>query len=167
VRSVHRRVRLGSRRGSAPQKSAGEACTVALNPYQQYRATKVETAGSVDLIVMLYQGAVRFIRVGLEALDRHDYQTVNTNFVKAQNIVVELRGSLNHEDGGDIARQLSSLYEYCYRQLVMANLKKDPAPAREVIGILRDLGTAWQQVASQQRQARAVNVGRPQMARAI
>ena len=140
---------------------------MALNPYQQYRATKVETAGSVDLIVMLYQGAVRFIRLGLEALDRQDLQAVNTNFAKAQNIVVELRGSLNYEDGGDIARQLDTLYEYCYRQLIAANLKKDPAPAREVIGILRDLGTAWQQVAAQQRQARTVDVGRPRMARAV
>ena len=140
---------------------------MALNPYQQYRATKVETAGSVDLIVMLYQGAVRFIRTGLEALDRRDFKAVNENFIKAQNIVVELRGSLNHEDGGDIAKQLSSLYDYCYRQLIMANVKKDPAPAREVIGILRDLGTAWQQVATQQRQARGATVGRPRMARAV
>ena len=57
--------------------------------------------------------------------------------------------------------------DYAYRQLVMANLKKDPAPAREVIKILRELGTAWQQVAAQQRQTKTVGVGRPQMARAV
>jgi flagellar protein FliS len=140
---------------------------VPLNPYQQYRATKVETAGSVDLVVMLYQGAVRFIRVGLEALDRQNLTTVNENFVKAQNIIVELRGSLDHERGGDISKQLSGLYDYAYRQLLQANLKKDPAPAREVLSILRELGTAWQQVAAQQRQAQSVNLGRPQMARAV
>ena len=124
-----------------------------LNPYQQYRATKVETAGSVDLVVMLYQGAVRFIRVGIEAIERDDPKVAHTNLVRAQDIVVELLGSLNREAGGEVASQLSSVYDYCFRRLVTANIKKDAAPAREVIGILRDLGTAWQQIALQQRQA--------------
>ena len=131
------------------------------NPYQQYRATKVETAGSADLVVMLYQGAVRFIRQGLEALERGDAKAAHERLVRAQDIVVELTGSLNHEDGGEIARQLSGVYEYCFRQLVAANVKKDAAPAREVLGILRDLGTAWQEVAARQRQAQAERAGRP------
>lgn len=122
------------------------------NPYQQYRATRVETAGSVDLVVMLYQGAVKFIRVGLQALDQQDVKEAHACFVRAQDIVVELLGSLNREAGGDIAQQLAGLYDYCYRLLILANVKKDPAPAHEVIGILRDLGTAWQQIAVQQRQ---------------
>ena len=138
-----------------------------LNPYQQYRATKVETAGSVDLVVMLYQGAVRFVRLGVDALDRNDLNTAHTNFVRAQDIVIELLGSLNREAGGQIAVQLASIYDYCFRQLVTANIKKDPAPAREVVGILRDLGTAWQEIAAQQRQAQAPIVPRPQPARAL
>jgi flagellar protein FliS len=131
------------------------------NPYQQYRATKVETAGSVDLVVMLYQGAVRFIRLSLEALERNDPQVAHTNFVRAQDIIVELLGSLNREAGGQIAVQLASVYDYCFRQLVLANVKKDPAPAREVLGIIRDLGTAWQQIAVQQRQTQAAGGGMP------
>ncbi len=131
------------------------------NPYQQYRATKVETAGSVDLVVMLYQGAVRFIRLSIDALDRADPKAAHTNFVRAQDIIVELLGSLNREDGGQIAVQLASIYDYCFRQLVLANVKKDPAPAREVLGIIRDLGTAWQQIAVQQRQANIAG-GAPQ-----
>ena len=105
-----------------------EADAVPLNPYQQYRATKVETAGSVDLVVMLYQGAVKFIRLGIEAMEREDPQTAHTNLVRAQDIVVELLGSLNHEAGGQIADQLASVYDYCFRRLVTANVKKDPAP---------------------------------------
>jgi flagellar protein FliS len=129
-----------------------EGASVPLNPYQQYRATNVETAGSVDLVVMLYQGAIKFIRRAVEAIEQRDHQAAHKNFVHAQDIVVELVGSLNHEAGGDIAPQLASLYDYCYRQLIAANVKKDPAPAREVIGILRDLGSAWQQIAARQRQ---------------
>jgi flagellar protein FliS len=129
------------------------------NPYQQYRATKVETAGSVDLVVMLYQGAVKFISLGVQSLDHDDAQAAHTNFVRAQDIIVELLGSLNREAGGDIANQLAGLYDYCYRRLIAANVKKDQAAAREVITILRELGTAWQQIAAQQRQSPRLPAG--------
>ena len=139
-----------------------------LNPYQQYRATKVETAGSVDLVVMLYQGAVRFIRLGIAAIERDDAKATHTNIVRAQDIVVELLGSLNREEGGQIADQLASLYDYCFRRLVTANVKQDPAPAREVAGILRDLGTAWQEIAAQQRKSqRQGAVGAAPVSRAV
>jgi flagellar protein FliS len=120
---------------------------------------------------MLYQGAVRFVRLGIEALDRDDAPAAHTNLVRAQDIVVELLGSLNHEDGGQIAGQLSGIYEYCFRRLVTANVKKDPAPAREVVDILRDLGTAWQEIAAQQRQAQSQRqvaaTGRVSVVRAV
>ena len=142
-----------------------------LNPYQQYRATKVETAGSVDLVVMLYQGAVRFIRLGIDAIERNDGKAAHENLVRAQDIVVELLGSLNHEAGGQIAGQLASVYDYCFRRLVTANVKKDAIPAREVVVIMRDLGTAWQEIAAQQRQAQsarqAVAAGRVAVSRAV
>jgi flagellar protein FliS len=144
---------------------------VPLNPYQQYRATKVETAGSVDLVVMLYQGAVRFIRLGIEAIERNDGKAAHEHLVRAQDIVIELLGSLNHEAGGQIAGQLASVYDYCFRRLVTANVKKDAIPAREVVGIMRDLGTAWQEIAAQQRQAQgarqAVAAGRIAVSRAV
>ena len=47
------------------------------NPYQQYRATKVQTAGSVDLVVMLYQGAVKFTRIGIAAIERNDQRAAH------------------------------------------------------------------------------------------
>ncbi len=125
------------------------------NPFQQYRATKVETAGQVDLVVMLYQGAVRFIRLGVEAIDLGDHKAAHTHLLRAQDILVELLGSLNRDAGGQIAVQLASVYDYCYRRLVLANVRKDTAPAREVLAIIRDLGGAWQQIAAQQRQAQA------------
>lgn len=126
-----------------------------LNPYQKYSATRVETASSVDLVVMLYQGAVKFIRLGIEALERDDRAAASKHLISAQNIVVELTGSLNHEAGGQIASQLAAVYDYCFRQLVLANLRRDAAMAREVMRILKDLGTAWQEIALQQRHAQA------------
>src|SRR3954453_8226305 len=102
---------------SRARYSVLEAGAVPLNPYQQYRATKVETAGSVDLVVMLYQGAVRFLRLGIEAMERADPKTAHTNLVRAQDIIVELLTSLNREEGGQIASQLSGVYDYCFRRL--------------------------------------------------
>jgi flagellar protein FliS len=137
------------------------------NPYQQYRATKVQTAGSVDLVVMLYQGAVKFIRLGIDGIERSDSQATHDNLVRAQDIIVELLSSLNREEGGQIASQLSGVYDYCFRRLILANVKKDAGAAREVLRIMRDLGTAWQQIALQQRQAHAAGASssmvRPRM----
>lgn len=135
------------------------------NPYQQYRATKVETAGQVDLVVMLYQGAVRFIRLGIEGLEHDDHKAAHTNLLRAQDIVAELLGSLNREAGGQIASQLAAVYDYCYRRLVFANVRRDTAAAREVLAIIRDLGGAWQQIAARQRQAQAAGQRLPVNAR--
>jgi flagellar secretion chaperone FliS len=154
-------------RGSGSQPACPKEWAMLPNPYQQYRATKVETAGSVDLVVMLYQGAVRFTRQAIDALEQDDPKAAHTNFVRAQDIVVELLGSLNREAGGQIATQLAGIYDYSFRRLVLANVKKDPAPAQEVINIFRDLGKAWQQIAIQQRQAQArgeVSAIKPRMA---
>ena len=123
------------------------------NPYQQYRATKVGTAGRVDLVVMLYQGVVRCTRAGLEATELGDVQAAHRGFVRAQDIVAELAGTLDHAQGGAVAGQLLALYDYAFRKLVEANCKKDPAPAREVLGMFRELGMAWQALAARERQS--------------
>ena len=123
------------------------------NPYQQYRATKVGTASPVDLVVMLYQGVVRFTRAGIEATERGDVQASHKAFVRAQDIIAELIATLDHDRGGEVAKQLLALYDYAFRRLIEANCKKDVAPAREVIQIVRDLGMAWQELAARQRQA--------------
>src|SRR4051812_41597864 len=120
---------------------------------------------------MVYQGAVKFIRLGIDAIERNDPKATHTHLVRAQDIIVELLGSLNHEAGGPIAGQLASVYDYCFRRLVTANVKKDSAAAREVVGILKDLGTAWQEIAAQQRQAQgqqqAISAGRTPISRAV
>ena len=123
------------------------------NPYQQYRATKVGTASRVDLVVMLYQGVVRFTRAAIEATEHGDVKAAHRGFTRAQDIVAELVTTLDYDRGGEVAKQLLALYDYAFRRLVEANCKKDVVPAREVIQIFRDLGMAWQELAARQRQA--------------
>src|SRR5213594_1025662 len=123
-----------------------------LNPYQRYLDTTAETATPMDLVLMLYQGVLRFTGQAIQALDRHDIPEAHRSLVRAQDIVSELAASLNREEGGATAKNLLALYDYSYCRLVDANVRKDAAPAEEVAQLFRDLLPAWQEVADAQRQ---------------
>jgi flagellar secretion chaperone FliS len=128
-----------------------------MNAYQVYRQTQAQTAVPGELVVMLYRGAARFLNSSIEALEARQFESAHTNLVKTQAIVTELQESLDLERGGDVARNLTRIYEYLNHRLVEANVRKDPQPAREVDRLLRELLPAWEQVA---REASA-NAPRP------
>lgn len=117
------------------------------NPYQQYRATAVETARPVDLVVMLYKGVLRFTQQGIQAVERQDVEDAHVNFLRAQQIVTELVSGLNPDRGGDIASQLRAIYDYVHRRLVEANCQKAIGPAAEVVQLFSELLSAWQAIA--------------------
>jgi flagellar protein FliS len=118
-----------------------------MNGYHAYRQTQAQTAAPGELVVMLYRGAVRFASAAADAMDTRDVQGAHNNLVRAQAIINELSETLDLERGGDIARNLLAIYDYMRRRLIDANLKKDPAPAREVVQLLRELLPAWEQIA--------------------
>ncbi|HLI26409.1 MAG TPA: flagellar export chaperone FliS [Chloroflexota bacterium] len=120
------------------------------NPYQQYRATVVETATPAQLVALLYQGVVRFTQRGLLALERRDLAAAHEAFVRAQAIVLELTSNLDFEQGGEIARNLASLYAFAYQRLLAANCRKEAAPAEQVVALFRTLLPAWQALAGEQ-----------------
>jgi flagellar protein FliS len=113
-----------------------------------YQAQAILTAGPGQLVLLLYDGALRFIaqaRAGLEG-DQNDwrrFEVINRNLQKAQNIIAELKGTLNHEAGGAVAANFDQLYDYYNRRLIEANLKKDVAPVIEVEHLLGELRDAW------------------------
>lgn len=119
---------------------------MAINPYEKYKKASVETASQGKLILMLYDGAIRFLNTSLEAMSKRIIDQTNNNIIRAQDIIWELLGSLDMEKGGDIAANLFKLYDYMNRRLVFANIKKDPEPIKEVISILTQLREAWAQV---------------------
>lgn len=114
----------------------------ALNAYQQ---NSVYTASKEKLLLMLYDGLVRFIKQGIAGLDEGDYQKSNTSFIKAQNIISEFMATLDIKKGGDMANNLNSLYDYMKRRLVEANIKKDKDMAVEVLGYAEELKGAFDQ----------------------
>lgn len=119
----------------------------------RYRQVRVETASSVDLVIMLYRGAIRFLAEAEEAMVARDIPGAHRCLVRSQEIVAELMGSLNL-DAGEVAVNLSRLYDYMQRRLIEANLRKDPAAVREVRAFLAELLDAWETIAAQERACR-------------
>jgi flagellar protein FliS len=111
------------------------------NPYSQYRATAIATANPEKLLLMLYDGLLSSLRQARQALDSGEIQAAHRLLIKGQDIVSELNRTLNRDY--EISGSLSRLYDYLYRRLVEANLKKDPAALDEVLELISGLRAAW------------------------
>jgi flagellar protein FliS len=107
----------------------------------QYQEMQVQTTPG-KLIVMLYDGALRFLHLGLDALQRDDAEALGLNLGKAQNILCELVGALDMH-AGEIAAELNAIYCYCLQRLLIANADNNAAPIEEVIRLLAELRDAW------------------------
>lgn len=111
-----------------------------------YQTDAVTTAGPERLVLMLFDGAI----AAVASAERHlsdpteaAPEAAHRSLTKAQDIVLELQMSLDHDAGGAIAASLDALYGYCLDQLVGANLAKDAAPLRPVTQVLGELREAW------------------------
>ncbi|HPJ34474.1 MAG TPA: flagellar export chaperone FliS [Spirochaetota bacterium] len=130
------------------------------NPYNQYKQTQITTANQGKLIVMLYDGAIKFLNIAIENMDPKTYDVVNNNIIKAQDIITELLLSLNMEEGGEISQNLFNLYMYFKRELLEANIKKDPEIVNHVLKMLKELRDAWDQIsATETRSDKNMNIG--------
>jgi len=127
---------------------------LAHGPYiDQYRKAAVQTASPLQLIVMLYDGAVRFMNQAVEAMGNRDLPNQNLYLQKTQAILSELMSSLDLERGGEIATNLFSLYSFCYDELVIANLKDSPQHVQNAIKVIADLRESWAELERNQRTA--------------
>ena len=114
-----------------------------------YKQVQIQTANKGQLIVMLYQGALRFMKKALIRMDEKDMEGKGNNLIKAQDIILELLYALDQQmldSGNELALNLQRLYLYAYRQLVQANVHTDPKLVREVIELMENLLGAWEQV---------------------
>ncbi len=118
------------------------------NPYDQYKQTQVNTASQGKLIVMLYDGMIRFLKIAVENMDPKTYDIANNNIIRAQDIITELISSLNMDDGGEIAQNLLSLYIYFKKRLLEANMQKDAEIIKEVIAHAEPLRDAWNEISA-------------------
>jgi len=111
---------------------------------QAYKQTRVNTASQGELLLLLYDAAIRHVARACERLDADDQTAANTHLLKAQDIVAEMMASLDLNV--ELATSLFQLYEYCHHELVQANLSRRKEGLRPVLEILTELRKAWQQV---------------------
>lgn len=110
-----------------------------------YRRQQIESATPAQLIAMLYDATIRNCRSARQAIEQHDRDRAARSLLKAQDIVAELMGSLDVEAGGNLGAALLQLYEYLYRRLVQANVRKDVQAVEEAERLLTDLHQTWVQ----------------------
>lgn len=113
--------------------------------YQSYQQARINTANQRELILMLYAGAIRFLRHGRSALEEDKRDEAHHSIIRARRIVAELMSSLNH-DGGEVATHLFSLYSYIFRLLIEANVDCSVNALDESIELLCTLREGWEGV---------------------
>ena len=110
---------------------------------EAYKKQQVLTATPEALTLMLYNGCLKFIKEGVDALSEKKYENANICLQKAQNIISEFRVTLNMDY--EISHQLLPLYNYAYDRLVEGNMKSDPVIIQEATDIITELRDAWVQ----------------------
>jgi len=117
-----------------------------MNGFNVYQETAVSTQNRGRLIVMLYDGAIKFLRQALDDLRRGDMVAKGRHINKAQDILFELNTVLDMEKGGQIAQNLRALYNFMQRHLTQANIRKDSKMIEEVIALLEELNQSWRAI---------------------
>lgn len=111
-----------------------------------YRENAVSTQNRGRLVVMLYDGAIKFMKLAVKELEANNFEAKGRYIGRAQDIIDELNAVLDMDAGGEIATNLRNLYNFMYRQLSEANTKRDPKMIREVIAIMEELNQGWKTI---------------------
>ena len=116
------------------------------NYQNAYKKASVNTLDQNKLIIMLYDGAIKNANFAVQYMESGEIEKVHDSLIKTKNIVTELLATLNMEQGGEIAKNLKSLYSYMFSQLIEANMEKKSEPVLTVIDLLKELRGAWVQI---------------------
>ena len=114
--------------------------------HDQYRKNQISTSSQGRLILMMYEGAIKFTSLALDSMAKGDVANQGKYIQKAHDIVNELSLALDFKKGGDVAPRLESLYQFVLSQLTLANIKSDKKPLQAVLNTLTPLLEAWTQL---------------------
>ena len=120
--------------------------------YDTYKEQGVLTASSVDLVVMLYDEAIKQLKLGGLCIERKDFEQTNLHFQKAKRIIMELINSLDFHY--EISNDLLKLYEFFLHQIGVMNANKDNSELSRLTDILTELRQTWSNVARMYRSGR-------------
>lgn len=115
------------------------------NPLSKYKKTSVLSASREQILLMLYEGAIRFTKLAIQATEQNKIADRGQNIIRAFDIVLELNATLDHKVGGELAGQLERLYMFMLDKYTQANIKGDPEPLRANLKVLENLYDGWKQ----------------------
>jgi flagellar protein FliS len=111
-----------------------------------YQDNAVRTQSKGRLIVMLYDGAIKFMRLAIMEIEKKNYEAKGLYINKALDIINELNVVLDMDAGGEIASNLRKLYIFMSNRLSQANIKCDPQMVRDVIKLMEELNRGWKAI---------------------
>lgn len=115
------------------------------HPFHKYKQTQVTSASREKLLLMLYEGAIKFTKKAIVAIEEKNIPDRCTNIGRAYDIVLELNNTLDHEVGGDISRNLEQLYMFITDRYTKANMTASVQPLKDALQILETLYEGWVQ----------------------
>lgn len=134
------------------------------NAYSAYQKTNINTASQGRLVVLLYEGIIKQLTTAGTYIENdgkikpENIEKYGICIQKAQAIITELQVSLDMEKGGDIARNLMSLYVFFNEELLAANINHNKEKIEFVLKMVKDLADSWRQIANSVANAPAANV---------
>ena len=111
--------------------------------YQKYKTSAIQSASREKILLLLYEGAIRFTKMAIIACEKKDIAGRGENIGRAFDIIMELNNTLDHKIGGSIAANLEQLYMFMTDQLTKANVSGDPEPLKSVVKLLETLYDGW------------------------
>jgi flagellar protein FliS len=112
--------------------------------YAKYKQTQVVSASREQILLLMYEGAIKFTKLAIKAAEEKKVVDRCTNLGRAYDIVIELNNTLDHNVGGEISASLEQLYIFITDQYTKANLTGDPEPMKTALKILETLYEGWQ-----------------------
>ena len=136
-----------------------------MSSYRAYHQTSVQTSDQLTLIVMLYDGMLRYLRKAHTCIEAQNIEGTHNYLMRSKDIVNELRSTLHVEKAGEVGGNLRDLYLYMFRRILEANLNKDPQPVQDVIRIAETLRQGWLQIKSQRSQHKQATLAQQKRAK--
>ena len=120
------------------------------NPYEQYKTNSISTATPAELTLMLYEGAIKFGNIAIQAIEEKNIEKAHINITKVQRIITEFRNTLNFKY--PVAQDFDRVYVYLEKRLVEANMTKDKEIMEEVVRRIRSMRDTWKEVMKKAKQ---------------
>jgi flagellar protein FliS len=119
--------------------------------YKQYQRDDISTSSQGQLILMMYEGAMKNTSLAIDCIDQKDIPGKGLHIRKTHDIINELSLALDMEKGGDVSRRLERLYQFILSQLTLANIKSETKILKSILDILKTLLDAWTEVINKQK----------------